>query len=672
MECLDDNTVNAYVERMLPETVRLRVAAHLDHCEVCLTITCAAARSSGGGTAATLPDPGTASPEVTRAQRVGRYALVAMIGRGGMGAVYIAHDPQLDREIALKIVRSERFADRDVRARLSREARAMAKVKHPHVVAVYDAGELDDGVFIAMELVEGETLTRWQAAPGRGWREIVRMYVAAGHGIAAAHAAGVVHRDFKPENVLVDRAGRAAVTDFGIAVAPIAMGSSAENVAAAYDRGLLDGPLTQTGTLLGTPRYMSPEQFRGQTVDARTDQFSFAVALFDALYRRAPFDGVTVGELLTAVTEGAVRDRPADTDVPVRLHRALVRALAVRPGDRYPTMTALLDALIAAASPARRGVGLAIAGVVVLVALGAVAMARRSEAPPVRPPDAAVVPPSAKLDPTRRLAIFVQPFANHTGDPRLDDILDVAVADVLYRSTRFDPAAGVELAVAATTLGGTASDVDALAKKLIEQDPRPVITAHGSITRDGTGFVLALDAQDAGRPRFTGTQRAAALDDVIGAAARLAAGLRTALGDPPPAGSTDHVLSRSVDAVHAYMQGQQRMIAGDAAGAIVHYRTALVADPELVDARSALGLTLYNLSDTPGAVAELERAMKSLDRMAERPRLMLLGDYYNAIGKYSEAIAAYEQLLARWPRDLRAEINLTASALDAADWPLAL
>src|SRR5262249_49627761 len=133
--------------------------------------------------------------DLARGDAIGRYALVEMIGRGAMGSVYVAHDPQLDRKVALKVVRSERYAQRDVRARLSREARAMAKVTHPHVVTVYDAGELDDGVFIAMELVEGDTLARWLAAEERPWREIVRMFVAIGRGLAAAHAAGIVHRD---------------------------------------------------------------------------------------------------------------------------------------------------------------------------------------------------------------------------------------------------------------------------------------------------------------------------------------------------------------------------------------------------------------------------------------------------------------------------------------------
>src|SRR5207237_3518601 len=127
---------------------------------------------------------------------VGRYALVEMIGRGAMGAVYVAHDPQLDRKVALKIVRSPRYAEPEVRARLSREARAMARVTHAHVVTVYDAGELDDGVFIAMELIDGDTLARWLAAEDRPWREVVRMFVTIGRGLVAAHDAGIVHRDF--------------------------------------------------------------------------------------------------------------------------------------------------------------------------------------------------------------------------------------------------------------------------------------------------------------------------------------------------------------------------------------------------------------------------------------------------------------------------------------------
>jgi len=672
MECLDDNAVIAYVERILPEAERRQVAAHLDECEVCLAITCAVARSTEAPAA-------TAGPvELQRGHAIGRYALVEMIGRGAMGSVYVAHDPQLDRKVALKIVRSERFAQRDVRARLSREARAMAKVTHPHVVTVYDAGELDDGVFIAMELVSGDTLARWLAAEDRAWRDVVRMFCAIGRGLAAAHAAGIVHRDFKPENVLVDKHGRAAVTDFGLAVAPARQVDPAEDIdgvalAEAHE-------LTRTGALVGTPRYMSPEQFRGGAVDARTDQFSFAVALYDALYHQLPFAGATVGELRAAVIAGALRDRPVPTAVPVRVHQVLVRALAADPADRHASIDHLLDALEAAARPTRgRQIGFGLAAcLLVFATAGTIALTSahgNKTTPPVADPAASSAAalvaqlPSPKTDATR-IRVLVDRFTNQTGDPRLDDTLDLIVADVLFRSTHLDPRAGVELPIEGTT-------VDALAGKLGEAG-QPAIALHGAITRDGTrdgagdgaGYVVSLDARGSQRVTFAATEHAANSGDITGAAARLGARFLTALGDPP--GSIDHVLSPSLDALHEFIQGQRFAFAGEFDKAIAPYRRALAADPDFVDAHQSLGLVLYNRSELPAAIAELERAKQGADRLPDRKRLMLLGDYFGTVGNYTDAIMTYEQLLARWPGDARIEINITATAIDARSWEVAL
>jgi tRNA A-37 threonylcarbamoyl transferase component Bud32/tetratricopeptide (TPR) repeat protein len=715
MDCLDDNAVIAYVERILPETERQRIATHLDECEACLAITCAVARSTEAtaateattatdatevpdaidatvATAATVATDATAATtgrvEPRRGDAVGRYTLLEMIGRGAMGSVYVAHDPQLDRKVALKIVRSERFAQHEVRARLSREARAMAKVTHPHVVTVYDAGELDDGVFIAMELIDGDTLASWLAAEQRPWRAIAGMFVAVGRGLGAAHAAGIVHRDFKPENVLVDKHGRAAVSDFGLAVEP---GPPAPARSDAGDVDNLDSldhrpiavahELTRTGVLLGTPRYMSPEQFRGGVVDARTDQFSFAVALYEALYHQPPFAGTTLGELRAAVSGGALCGRPGDTAVPVDVHRVLVRALAAAPADRYPSIERLLDALEAAARPRRRRrLAFVVAGIVAAAAAsaGAVMFAHDTPRPaaspaasPAAPPAEAraAVPPSPPLD-TARIKVIVDRFANHSVDPRLDDTLDLVVADVLLRSTRVDPRAGVELPLAGTTADALVAQANASGRPAIGLFGSIVLVGSGDGARDGAGYVISLEARGSQRVAFAASEHAANPGEIVGATARLAAGFLTALGDPP--GPIDHVLSPSLDALHAYAEGQRFAFAGQLDQAIAPYRRALAADPDFVEARQGLGVSLYDLADSPGAVAELERAKQGAGRLPDRKRLTLLGDYFGILGKYTDAIMTYEQLLARWPGDSRTEINLIATAIDAGSWEVAL
>ncbi len=648
MVCLDDNAVLAYVERMLPEAQRREVAAHLDECEVCLTITCAAARSAGTTAIAVAVDPESAAA-------IGRYSLIEMIGRGAMGSVYIAHDPQLDRRVALKVVRDARFAEDEVRARLSREARAMARVTHPSVVRVYDAGELADGVFIAMELVDGDTLAQWLAVP-RPWRDIVKLFIAVGRGLAAAHAAGIVHRDFKPENVLVDRLGHPAVTDFGLALAPATPREGAlEDVTLATAH-----ELTRTGVLLGTPRYMSAEQFRGGAIDARTDQFSFAVALYHALYGTHAFAGVTIGELRASVLAGKPHPRPAQTPVPVATHRVLERALATDPAARYPSIDALLDDLAATVRPKRRRVAIAIGGVAIAAIVGGVAITRTASPAATAATKVAAAPTDGV-----RTRVLVERFANHTSERELDDTLDLVVGSLLYHSTRIDPAAGTSFVALAAQLEGAPTSGDAIAAQLRANSPQPVRVIHGSIAAAGTGYVISLETE-----AFTASEPAASQADVVAATARVAARLLAAMGDPAATELADH--RPSLQALHAFAEGQQLAYGNEQAKAVEAYRRALAADPDFDEARASLGLTLYNLSERPAAVAELERAFAHADRMPERQRLTLLGDYYSALGNYADAITAYQQLLVRWPADGRTEVNITATAIDEGSWPLAL
>jgi tetratricopeptide (TPR) repeat protein/predicted Ser/Thr protein kinase len=268
------------------------------------------------------PRPRDPSVEaLERGAAVGRYVILDRIGAGGMGVVYAAYDPELDRRVALKLLRTDRFAAPG-HLRLLREAKALARLTHPNVVAVHDAGTFGDQVFVAMELVEGETLRQWLAEGTRSWREVLDRLLAAGRGLAAAHAAGLVHRDFKPENVLLGRDGRVRVVDFGLAKA---LADAAEEELPAPDSsGVLASPLTEWGAVLGTPAYMAPEQIRGIAADARSDQFSFCVALYEALYGERPFEA------------------PAGTKVPGWLRAVALRGLKADPEERYPGMDDLL------------------------------------------------------------------------------------------------------------------------------------------------------------------------------------------------------------------------------------------------------------------------------------------------------------------------------------------
>ncbi|MCB9706407.1 MAG: serine/threonine protein kinase [Myxococcales bacterium] len=298
--------------------------------------------------------------------RVGRFVVLRRLGAGGMGVVYLAYDAELDRKIAVKILRA-RGDDRGA-ARLLREARALARVDHPNVIAVHEVGEHEGAVFIAMELVQGDTLRRWQETAPRPWREIVEVYIEAGRGLAAAHAAGVVHRDFKPDNVLVSEAvgggrHRVRVGDFGLALASDGDGdgdgdptlSSKDMSEGTSSSSAASGSsLTRSGALLGTPAYMSPEQLRGRRVDARSDLFAFGLALHEAIFGARAFAGDDADALVAAVLAGRRRPLPAGARAPRWLRRVIDRALEVEPERRYPSMTALLGDLEAGLRRSRR------------------------------------------------------------------------------------------------------------------------------------------------------------------------------------------------------------------------------------------------------------------------------------------------------------------------------
>jgi serine/threonine protein kinase/tetratricopeptide (TPR) repeat protein len=335
------------------------------------------------------PDPATArgGRGLEKGAVLGRYLILELLGRGGMGEVYAAYDPELDRKVAIKLLRTRDRPDLDAtqgRTRLLREAQAIAKLSHPNVIVVHDVGTVGESVFVAMELIDGHTLGYWRHAAPRSWREVLGVFRAAGQGLSAAHVAGIVHRDFKPENVMITVDGQVRVMDFGLArrvgddaaaASPAAAAEIQRALAQAAvaepdadedatmnlgpggsarrspsfpgskSGGYLGAKLTETGAILGTPAYMAPEQFGGAGGDARADQFSFCVALYEALYEQRPFAGDTPITLMTSVTSGTVQDAPSDTRVPWWLRRVLLRGLQKSPDDRYPSMQALLEAL---------------------------------------------------------------------------------------------------------------------------------------------------------------------------------------------------------------------------------------------------------------------------------------------------------------------------------------
>ncbi|MBX7081589.1 MAG: serine/threonine-protein kinase [Nannocystaceae bacterium] len=309
-------------------------------------------------TPAGVPPPGTV---------LGRYVVDALIGRGAMGVVVRAYDPELDRTVALKLLATGGGPQHaGGRARLLREAQAMARLSHPNIVRVHDVGVVDEQAFVAFERIDGGTLRSWWH-PGRTLPEILATYAAAGRGLAAAHEAGLVHRDFKPDNVLIDGNGGVFVTDFGLVrVGPPTRPSVSRAMAALPQ--LDDADVTVAGAIVGTPAYMAPEQLEGGDVDERSDQFSFCVALYEAVYGTRPFVGSTVDRLASAVMREQFAPVPPGRRAPGWLRALLRKGLRRYPGERFASMHALLHEL--AAAPRRRRVAIA-----AIATLGAGALA---------------------------------------------------------------------------------------------------------------------------------------------------------------------------------------------------------------------------------------------------------------------------------------------------------
>jgi serine/threonine protein kinase/tetratricopeptide (TPR) repeat protein len=374
---------------------------------------------------ATQGDPSGPQPAVfTRGTSVDRYTILERLGAGGMGEVYSAYDGKLDRKVALKLLL---HGGKEYEARLVREAQAMARLSHPNVVGVFDTGTVGDRLFLAMEFVQGRTLRAWRRETRRTFDQVLRVFLEAGRGPSAAHAAGLVHRDFKPDNVLVSDGGQVKVTDFGVVRAadegpvdpgirqlarrlssrpPAPSPSSLDAMpdipraartpqippsAATPDmlhsapppstESLLSQPVTELGTMVGTPGYMAPEQYLCTVIDARTDQFAFCASLYEALYEQKPFAGKGMVELAESTVLGQPRPPPKNTHVPMRIHRVLLRGLANDHAARYPSMQALLDDLVR--DPARRrrniavGIGAAIAAALLVGWSQRVATARQ-------------------------------------------------------------------------------------------------------------------------------------------------------------------------------------------------------------------------------------------------------------------------------------------------------
>ncbi len=393
--CLSEELIIEFVEARLPPDKLVSVDQHLDRCAECRTVV--------GALASAMPSL-PHSELMPNAPTLGRYVVLEVVGEGAMGVVYAAYDPKLDRKVAIKVLHPEVAHQRSRTGptrhdRFLREAKAMARLVHPNVVAVHDTGMASEQLFVAMEFVDGTTLREWNEAGPHSVAEVIEVYTQAGKGLVAAHGAGIVHRDFKPDNVLVSRAGLVKVGDFGLVSlstedASLDDDELQEERKHALDLVLSSGTMTQTGTRLGTARYMSPEQYDAKNTGPASDQYSFCVALYESLYGVIPFSGTTGREIRAAIAKQKCNE--SDTNAGAlspsgaRLHSAVLLGLQEDPAKRHESMAALLTALATSQDRPKRRNRLLLGALAVGLTLSLLLLLSRNEtqapelcAPPV-------------------------------------------------------------------------------------------------------------------------------------------------------------------------------------------------------------------------------------------------------------------------------------------------
>ena len=617
---------------------------------------------AGASAGASIPR----GPPRARGTVIGRFTVLEELGRGGMGVVYAAYDPELDRKVAVKLVRPERrvlLHETEPVARLVREGQTMARVSHPNVVTVYDVGVFEDEVFLAMEFVDGPTLAEWR---GQSWREVVEVYVAAGRGLAAAHAAGLVHRDFKPSNVILAHGTVPKVTDFGLAKAMVD-----DDTVPVADSPASTATITETGTVIGTPRYMAPEQGRGEAT-AASDQYSFCKALDEAL-------------------EGS---RPPD-----RLRRVLGRGLVAEPAGRYPSMSVLLAALTRDAGGRRH---VAIFGAIAALALlgGAFVLAGRSD-PPCRPSSARF---AGVWDPRVRDAVRAAFRASGAGvaDEAFASVaqrLDAWTAEVSAAATEACEATQVRheqsadlLDLRMACIGDRVDEARALTGLLAHADAATVAEAPQGVFRLGS-LVDCADSQALLAPERPPADKRAQVMDIR---ARLAAGTAAeTVGHFAEARTVGEQAAdearalgfRPVLAEALIVAGHSAAQAGDAEIGQKHLREAAwMAEASRHDHAAARAWTLLVFADVEAKLLDraddaAEHAAAAIARLGgdDELEMALLSNrgkasYYR--GAYAAARTFHERALALAEAHTSAEspqvarvLTDLASALDAVNEP---
>jgi Flp pilus assembly protein TadD/predicted Ser/Thr protein kinase len=593
----------------------------------------------------------------------GRYEILQLLGQGGMGAVYKARDNELDRMVAVKLIRPEYSSHPEILRRFKQELILARAVTHRNVVRIFDLGQAEGFKFITMEYVEGRDLRSALSEKGKfSPSEAVAVMLQVCHALDSAHTEGVVHRDLKPQNIMLDAQDRVYVMDFGIA------------------RSTEMSGMTQTGMLMGTPEYMSPEQARGQHVDARSDLFALGIIFYELLTGKSPFQADTTMATLWKRTQE--RSRPPielEATIPKPLNDVVQKCLEIETKDRYQTARQIINDLEAWQSTGKTTGGRPMsapppapvywkwlaAAMAVLLLAGAVVFRFKGPAKQTAPPAA--------------VSVLVADFANHTGDPIFDDTLEPMFNLALEGASFVNAFNRGKAHKLALQLPKPSETLDEQSARLLAVSQGIGAIVTGSLSRRGDGYKLSVEALDgvSGNTIASAEISADNKDALLLAVPKLAAPIRKALGDSTPeslqlerAGGA--FTAASLEVVHEYNVAMKQQNAGDIEGALKSFAKAVALDPNFARAYAGMAGQAANLGKFQDADNYMKLAMQHVDRMTERERYRTRGLYYARAGNWRKCIEEYSELLKLFPADNTGQNNLTACLAGSHEMPKAV
>ncbi len=596
----------------------------------------------------------TASAERFKPGRMlgNRYQILALLGEGGMGAVYKARDCELDRLLALKIIRPSLALSSEILHRFKQELILARQVTHRNVIRIFDLGEADGVKFITMEYIDGETLgtillRESKLTPVEASNIIQQVC----RGLEAAHAEGVIHRDLKPGNIMRDVQNRIVVMDFGVAhlaeaaeirpPGPPSGGVSTMQAAAFYSR---------TGVLVGTPAYMAPEQALGQEADARSDIFALGIIFFELLTGKLPFPVDTPDALLKRTREKAKPVHEIDPNVPRSLSKIVERCLEPQRDLRYQTATEVLTHLDAWLAPAWRKAAkwIAAAAAVLLLAGTQIVVQRLTHKT------------TAQHAP---VSVLVADFKNDTGDPVFDGTLEPAFGTALEGASFITGYSRAQAHRVAARLQPGATTLDETLARLVATRENVHVVVTGSISHRPNAYDIQVKAIDPSSGKLLVTAKdTIGKQDVLLAVGKLAARIRKALGDTTRESAqqiaAESFTARSLEAAHEYALAQTADLAGKWDTAIEHALTALQFDPELGRAYVVLGVSYHNTGRPQEAEKYFHLALAKIDSMSDREKYRTRGAYYLMARNPDKALEQFTQLVKQYPSDTAGLANL--------------